>query len=209
MPTMGALRCSAPGRAEEAGVAVAEDAAVAADQPVAATVVRGRHADDRCVGVRHRVGADRRGPERHHRVRTGGAAAPARRPGAGQAEAGQRQQGHRARPGRASPGYGSPRALVHGVDELAQAGEVEAVEAQGQPGQLGVVVALGREGPGRRGCCPAPRCRRSAGSGRPARPCSAAPAAAAPAGRPPSGWSGSCGRSPGSRRRPPPACWSP
>src|SRR6516162_6452784 len=43
---------------------------------------------------------------------------------------------------------GSSGALVDGVDQQAQARVVEAVEAEGQPGQLGIIVALGRKGGG-------------------------------------------------------------
>ena len=206
-PDDGRVQVQRPGRPGELGVAVAEDPAVRGHEPVAPAVGRGGHADDRCVGVGHRVGAHARWCRTAPRSSAG-----ERLPSAGAArepETGQHHEGEQRGQAAPQPGGRSPRALVDRVDELAQPGVVEAVEAQGQPGELGVVVALGREGPGRADAAPHHDVARSGGSGRPARPCWAAPGAGAPAGRPPSGRSGSCGRSRGSPRRPPPGCWSP
>ena len=52
MPMMGWLRWCPPHRALEAGIAVGKDPAVGGHHPVPASVVCGRHADDRLVEVK-------------------------------------------------------------------------------------------------------------------------------------------------------------
>ena len=80
------------------------------------------------------------------------AALPAAQPG-GQAEQDDRRRQaptrrHHARNGNPLTRRVSAGALVDGVDQHAQAGVVEPVEAEGEPGELGGVVELGREGGG-------------------------------------------------------------